>query len=160
MLAISSGAWRRLPYTRRSNAQAMAGVGLFAKYAFFGLTRKNPVFERSVLKYVSIKNRILTQLRPKKSGLRKSARRAHPPLRSPAFSLPFSPLCHGSLLRPVPSSTPTRRITGKVEKFARHQQQVVASPSLYSPQQREGDGWCWAICKIRIFRPDKEKSCF
>ena len=32
----------------------------FAKYAFFGLTRKNPVFERSVLKYVSIKNRILT----------------------------------------------------------------------------------------------------
>ena len=32
----------------------------FAKYAFFGLTRQNPVFERSVLKYVSIKNRILT----------------------------------------------------------------------------------------------------
>ena len=27
---------------------------------FSGLTRKNPVFERSVLKYVSIKNRILT----------------------------------------------------------------------------------------------------
>ena len=33
----------------------------FAKYAFFGLTRKNPAFERSVLMYVSIKNRILTQ---------------------------------------------------------------------------------------------------
>ena len=32
----------------------------FAKYAFFGLTRQNPVFERSVLVYVSIKNRILT----------------------------------------------------------------------------------------------------
>ena len=28
---------------------------------FSGLTRKNPAFERSVLKYVSIKNRILTQ---------------------------------------------------------------------------------------------------
>jgi len=27
---------------------------------FSGLTRKNPVFKRSVLKYVSIKNRILT----------------------------------------------------------------------------------------------------
>ena len=33
----------------------------FAKYAFCALTRKNPVFERSVLVYVSIKNRILTQ---------------------------------------------------------------------------------------------------
>ena len=32
-----------------------------AKYAFCGLTRKNPVFERSVLMYVSIKNRTLTQ---------------------------------------------------------------------------------------------------
>ena len=28
---------------------------------FSGLTRKNPVFKRSVLKYVSIKNRIMTQ---------------------------------------------------------------------------------------------------
>ena len=35
-------------------------LGEFAKYAFFGLTRKDPAFERSVLKYVSIKNRILT----------------------------------------------------------------------------------------------------
>ena len=49
------------PILAGANAKAMAGVGLFAKYAFFGLTRKNPVFERSVLMYVSIKNRILTQ---------------------------------------------------------------------------------------------------
>ena len=32
---------------------------------FSGLTRKNPVFERSVLKYVSIKKPILTQSGPK-----------------------------------------------------------------------------------------------
>ena len=38
----------------------MAGVGLFAKYVFSGLTRKRRVFERSVLVYVSIKNATLT----------------------------------------------------------------------------------------------------
>ena len=36
-------------------------LGEFAKYGFCGLTRKNPVFKRSVLVYVSIKNWILTQ---------------------------------------------------------------------------------------------------
>ena len=35
-------------------------LGEFAKYAFFGLTRKNAVFKRSVLKYVSSKNRSMT----------------------------------------------------------------------------------------------------
>jgi len=25
---------------------------------------------------------------------------------------------------------------------ARHQEMVVASPSLYSPEQSGGDGWC------------------
>ena len=36
-------------------------MGEFAKYAFCGQTRKNTVFKRSVLKYVSIKNWIMTQ---------------------------------------------------------------------------------------------------
>ena len=36
-------------------------LGEFAKYAFCGLKRKRQNFERSVLKYVSIKKRILTQ---------------------------------------------------------------------------------------------------
>ncbi|QCC84987.1 hypothetical protein DDIC_03645 [Desulfovibrio desulfuricans] len=140
----------------------MAGVGLFAKYAFFGLTRKNPVLERSVLMYVSIKNRILTQFRPKKSGLRKSARRAHTPADDalPALSQSFSTICPQIFAPACTQLNHEQRGTGKLEKFVRHQKQVVAPPSLYSPEQREGDGWCWAICKIRIFRPDKEKSCF
>ena len=51
----------------------------FAKYAFFGLTRKNPAFERSVLMYVSIKNRILTQSDPKRRVCVNAADRLLPP---------------------------------------------------------------------------------
>ena len=50
-------------FLRLAAAQAEAKWRCWANLQnthFSGLTRKNPVFERSVLKYVSIKNRILT----------------------------------------------------------------------------------------------------
>ena len=58
----SSKAGRGVAFLKLARAQRGRWLVLseFAKYAFFGLTRQNPVFERSVLKYVSIKNRILT----------------------------------------------------------------------------------------------------
>ena len=43
----------------------MEVLGEFAKYAFCVLKRKRRDFERSVLKYVSIKNQVLTQSGPK-----------------------------------------------------------------------------------------------
>ncbi len=39
-------------------------------------------------------------------------------------------------------STMTRRINYESEKSVPHQEIVVESPSLYSPKQRGGDGWC------------------
>ncbi|MBD8895732.1 hypothetical protein IG626_06945 [Desulfovibrio desulfuricans] len=39
-------------------------------------------------------------------------------------------------------STMTLRINYESEKSVHHQEMVVESPSLYSPEQREGDGWC------------------
>ena len=61
LAAMRRWSWRCLPYTRRS---ACGGDGWcwanLQNTHFSGLTRKNPVFERSVLKYVSIKNRVLT----------------------------------------------------------------------------------------------------
>ena len=70
----------------------------FAKYAFFGLTRQNPVFERSVLKYVSIKNRILTTSGQKRRVCVNTLDRlTHT---APILSLPFhSP--HGSAAKPT-----------------------------------------------------------
>jgi len=71
----------------RSDGWVLCGI---AKITHFSPDKgKYLLFEaQPVLVYVSIKNRILTQFRPKKSGLRKSARRAHPPSwrRSPTFS--------------------------------------------------------------------------
>ena len=102
MLANNSRSSRRFPYTRRSSAEVMAGDGLFAKYAFFDLTRKNPIFEHSVIMYVSIKNRVLTQFRPKKSGLRKSTRRAHPPRRQ-TLTL-FMPFLAARMAKHIPAA--------------------------------------------------------
>ena len=150
----------------------MAGVGLFAKYVFSGLTRKRRVFERSVLVYVSIKNATLTPSGRKirvcvnqPDGLTHPAADllhllpfllcclfylAHPV--SPGCILPFADILHRSSQNQADSV--------RVRKFFHHQKQVVASPSLNSLERSGSDGWCWAICKIRIFRPDKKTSRF
>jgi len=64
----------------------------FAKYAFFRPDKENPVFERSVLMYVSIKKQDFNAVRPKKTGLRKCSRRAHPALKQPPLKLTL-PTC-------------------------------------------------------------------
>ena len=150
----------------------MAGVGLFAKYVFSGLTRKRRVFERSVLVYVSIKNATLTPSERKRrvcvnqpDGLTHPAAKL---LHAFAFLalLPFlphhpaSPGLHFAFADILDRSSQNQADSVRVKKSFHHQKQVVESPSLNSPEQREGDGWCWAICKIRIFRPDKETSRF
>ena len=72
---INCGSLYFLPFTARHQKQVVALPSLnspersegdgrcwanLQNTHFSGLTRKNPAFERSVLKYVSIKNRILT----------------------------------------------------------------------------------------------------
>ena len=58
----SSKAGRRVAFLKLARAQQgrWLVLGEFAKYAFFGLKRKRRDFERSVLKYVSIKIPALT----------------------------------------------------------------------------------------------------
>ena len=54
-------------------------LGEFAKYAFFGLKRKRRDFERSVLKYVSIKIQALTHSGRKSRFCVNAADRLLPP---------------------------------------------------------------------------------
>ena len=104
-------------------------LGEFAKYAFCGLKRKRRDFERSVLKYVSIKIPALTHSGRKSRVCVNQPDRLTPPGKTlflclPFLSLPFSFSC---LFAFAP---------------ARHQKLVVALPSLNSPERSEGDGWC------------------
>ena len=58
---IRSGLWCYLPEIRRSASGGDVKVlGEFAKYAFFDMKMKRRDFERSVLRYVSIKISALT----------------------------------------------------------------------------------------------------
>ena len=60
---------------------------------FSGLTRKNPAFERSVLKYVSIKNRILTPSGQKRRVCVNALDRLSPPPQTP-LPFCFTTPCH------------------------------------------------------------------
>ena len=88
-------------------------LGEFAKYAFCGLKRKRRDFERSVLKYVSIKIPALTHSGRKSRVCVNQPDRLTPPLACFAFSLLVFRAFHPAL----------------------NQKLVVASPSLYSPER-------------------------
>ena len=110
---------------------------------FSGLTRKNPAFERSVLKYVSIKNRILTPSGQKRRVCVNAADRLLPP-KQRTHSLCIFQLPHA--MKHTNHSYSNRTSPGLscfLPFTARHQKQVVGLPSLYSPERSEGDGWCW-----------------
>ena len=67
---------------------------------FSGLTRKNPVFKRSVLKYVSIKKRILTPSGQKSRVCVNQPDRLLPPFRVEIhFCLSLLPQPEGNLLK-------------------------------------------------------------
>ena len=146
----------------------MAGVGLFAKYVFSGLTRKRRAFERSVLMYVSIKNATLTPSGQKRRGcVNQSDGLTHPAAANLLHSFAFStspaapaPGCIFASFCPLYRGRQNQADRHRVRPSFRHQKQVVASPSLNSLERSESDGWCWTICKIRIFRPDKKTSRF
>ena len=135
----SSKAGRRVAFLKLARAQRGRWLVLdeFAKYAFFGLKRKRRDFERSVLKYVSIKIPALTHSGRKSRVCVNAADRLLPPNKEPTLFASFN----------FPQSTPRAIGTAFLAflPFAgRHQKQVVASPSLNSPERSEGDGWCWA----------------
>ena len=67
-------------------------LGEFAKYAFCGLKRKRRDFERSVLKYVSIKIPALTHSGRKSRVCVNQPDRLTPPPNSSRLFLPSSPL--------------------------------------------------------------------
>jgi len=80
----------------------MAGVGLFAKYVFSGLTRKRRVFERSVLVYVSIKNATLTPSeRKRRVCVNQSDGLTNPAAANLLYLLPFLISCLFYLTHPV-----------------------------------------------------------
>ena len=135
----------------------------FAKYAFFGLTRQNPVFERSVLKYVSIKTRILTPSGPKRRVCVNALDRLLPPEQRTNF------LCIFQLFPSRPYSLNSSPLQLLVS---------TATPRLSAfrcPRSKAGRGvtflilarakrWRWLVlrefAKYAFFWPDKEKSCF
>jgi len=126
----------------------MAGVGLFAKYVFSGLTRKRRVFERSVLVYVSIKNATLTPSGRKRrvcvnqpDGLTHPAAAdlhllplllcclfylAHPV--SPGCILPFADILHRSSQNQADSVRVKKFVCDLITAIARY----FPSPSLAS----------------------------
>ena len=158
MTAINSRSSRRLPYTRRSSAKAMAGVGLFAKYAFFGLTRKNPVFERSVLKYVSIKNRILTPSGQKRRVCVNALDRLLPPeQRTNSFAfLQISPT------QPQVAKTNSPSAAHSFSAFQRSPSKAGRGVAFLILARAQRGRWLVLdeFAKYAFFWPDKEKSCF
>ena len=104
-------------------------LGEFAKYAFCGLKRKRRDFERSVLKYVSIKIPALTHSGRKSRVCVNQPDRLTPPGKALFLCLPFRflPFCIYCLFCLSPGW---------------HQKLVGALPSLNSPERSEGDGWC------------------
>ena len=107
----------------------------FAKYAFFGLKRKRRNFERSVLKYVSIKIPALTH-----SGRKSRVCVNQPDRLSPAAN----PLLLFFCLPPWPSSEAGREVA--FLKLAAANAEAMAGVGR--------------ICKIRVFRPEKEAPGF
>ena len=116
---------------------------------FSGLTRKNPAFERSVLMYVSIKNRILTQSGQKRRGCVKRLQALPAPPSSPAISSSLSLPCTLAfcLSLPFPRHPPSKAGCG------------VAFLKLAAAERRRWLVSC-EFAKYAFFWPDKEKSCF
>ena len=156
---INCGSLYFLPFTARHQKQVVALPSLnspersegdgrcwanLQNTHFSGLTRKNPAFERSVLKYVSIKNRILTPSGQKSRVCVNQPDRLLPP-KQRTHSLCIFQLPHA--IKHTNHSYSNRTSPGLscfLPFTARHQKQVVGLPSLYSPERSEGDGRCWA----------------
>ena len=122
---------------------------------FSGLTRKNPAFERSVLKYVSIKNRILTPSGQKRRVCVNAADRLLPPeQRTNSFAfLQLSPTQPQVAKANRPSATHSLSTA------------AIKSRSWSSlPYTRQSAARAMAgvgrICKIRVLRPEKEAPGF
>ena len=135
----------------------------FAKYAFFWPDKEKSCLGAQRTHVREHQKQDFNAVRPKKTGLRKGARRAHPTLKQPPQKLtpPFAAFTV-FLLSPAPQhfsflfcstllvlltearSTAQTESAGSlhVRNYVRQQKQVVALPSLYSPKQSEGDGWC------------------
>ena len=114
-------------------------LGEFAKYAFCGLKRKNPVFERSGLKSVSIKIPALTHSGCKsRACVNQPDRLSHTTNLIPAFCL-ISPSLSAfrafNCLSPSPSSKAGREVA--FLKLAGANAKAMAGVGR--------------ICKIRIF---------
>ena len=106
---------------------------------FSGLTRKNSVFERSVLKYVSIKNRILTPSGQKSRVCVNTLDRLLPPEQRSNLLLYFSNFSQAAT---IPTSKLPCNFRQILPFSGCDQKLVVTLPSLYSPERSEGDGWC------------------
>ena len=113
-------------------------LGEFAKYAFCGLKRKRRDFERSVLKYVSIKIPALTH----------SGRKSRVCVNQPDRLTPLTCFC---LFSPGLS----RLSPGTQSKAGRG----VAFLKL-AEAEAEAMAGVGRICKIRILRPEKEAPGF
>ena len=153
-----SGAGRKVAFLKLAGARRRRWLvlGEFAKYAFCGLKRKRRDFERSVLKYVSIKIPALTHSGRKSRVCVNQPDRLLPPNKKRAL---FAFL---SVLQSTPTKNSRTAISGNFLPFAvRHQKLVVESPSLYSLERTRRR---WLVlsefAKYAFFWPDKEKSCF
>ena len=114
---------------------------------FSGLTRKNPAFERSVLKYVSIKIPVLTHSgRKRRVCVNQPDRLTHP-----AKTLPYFCLFLPDFLLFLPFLTPST----PPSKAGR----CVAFLKLAGAHAEAMDG-VGLICKIRVLRPEKEAPGF
>ena len=103
---LPSKAGRGVAFLKLARAQRgrWLVLGEFAKYAFFGLKRKRRDFERSVLKYVSIKIPALTHSGRKSRVCVNTADRLLPPS-TQNFSLSPSPM--PNLKQQLPHAPPT-----------------------------------------------------
>ena len=137
----------------------MEVLGEFAKYAFCVLKRKRRDFERSVLKYVSIKIPALTHSGQKSRVCVNQPDRLLPPEQRTTLLCVFPTLPKSATIptnnQPLQFHTdiayhhcPSLQFTSAFPVFlpfnSRHQKQGVALPSLNSPERSEGDGRCWA----------------
>ena len=124
---------------------------------FSGLTRQNPVFERSVLKYVSIKNRILTPSGQKSRVCVNTLDRLLPPDKERTFfcifpAFPKSPQSPQANFLAISSKSSFRRSPSKAGRG-------VAFLKLARAKRGR-----WLVlsefAKYAFFWPDKAKSCF
>jgi len=146
----SSGDGREVAFLKLAGARRRRWLvlGEFAKYAFCGLKRKRRDFERSVLKYVSIKIPALTHSGRKSQvcvnqpdRLTHPARTLYPPF---VFSPCLSAFIAFSAFHPGPPSGDGRKVA--FLKLAGANAEATAGVGR--------------ICKIRFLRSEKEAPGF